>query len=222
MKSPLEESLLTPDSNTNLGPDEHAAVVKKGYDKIATAYNEKRGIFDNMKEIEEFLSLVPDNGTVLDVGCGGGVPVLKMVIERGFSATGIDFSKGMLEIAEKNVPEAELVHGDVTKKDFPNESFDGIISTYAIIHIHRSLHPALYSKVYRWLKPGGVLLISTASDETAMDYAAEDYFGEKMVWSHPGANDVLQIMRDVGFKIVFHRTVTSGDETHLWILAKKA
>jgi len=54
----------------------------------------------------------------LDIGCGSGIPVLKRLVSEGYSAKGIDFSKSMLELAKKNVPDAELIYGDVTKVDF--------------------------------------------------------------------------------------------------------
>ncbi len=212
---------MSPKEDTDLQPDEHGDIVKEGYDKIAEKYYQDRDLFKNKKEIDDFIEQLPDDALVLDIGCGGGVPVLKLLVEKGFSAKGIDFSKGMLELAKKNVPEAELILGDVMKADFESESLDGIMSTYAVIHIHRSHHPALYLKIHNWLKQGGIMLVSTAKDECDEDYSTNDYYGAHMVWSHPPARESLQMIRNVGFEILFERQVTTGDETHLWILAKK-
>ena len=212
---------MSPKEDTDLQPDEHGDIVKEGYDKIAEKYYQDRDLFKNKKEIDDFIEQLPDDALVLDIGCGGGVPVLKLLVEKGFSAKGIDFSKGMLELAKKNVPEAELILGDVMKADFESESLDGIMSTYAVIHIHRSHHPALYLKIHNWLKQGGIMLVSTAKDECDEDYSTNDYYGAHMVWSHPPARESLQMIRNAGFEILFERQVTTGDETHLWILAKK-
>ena len=212
---------MSPKEDTALQPDEHGDIVKKGYNKIAEKYNQDRNLFRNKKEIKDFIEQLPENAVILDIGCGGGVPVLKLLVEKGYSTKGIDFSKGMLELAKKNVPEAELILGDIMKTDFERESLDGIISTYAVIHIHRSHHPALYLKIHNWLKKGGVMLVSTAKDECDEDYSTNDYYGTHMVWSHPPARESLQMIRNSGFEILFERQVTTGDETHLWILAKK-
>ena len=208
--------------DTDLKPDEHGNIVKEGYNKIAEKYYQDRDLFKNKKEIDDFIEHLPDAAVVLDIGCGGGVPVLKTLIEQGYTAKGIDFSKGMLEIARKNVPEAELIQGDILKAHFEAESFEGIISTYAVIHIHKNHHPALYLKIYSWLKPGGVMLVSTSRDQAGEDYSTDDYYGVEMVWSHPGANESIQMIQNAGFEILFERTVTTGDETHLWILAQKS
>ena len=199
-------------------PEEHGRIVSEGYDKIAEKYHEDRDQFNNRMEIEEFIEYLPSGGTILDVGCGGGIPVLKILRERGFNAKGIDFSHGMLELARKNVPDAELILGDITKAEFDTESLDGIVSTYAMIHIHRSLHSALYRKMFRWLKHSGVMLVSTAI--TDWEEVAE-YFGVSMAWSHPAADESLKMVVNGGFTILFERPVTTGDETHYWILARK-
>jgi ubiquinone/menaquinone biosynthesis C-methylase UbiE len=201
-----------------MDPEEQARIVRDGYDRIADVYNKERHIFDDSVQIEDFISHLPEKGVVLDVGCGGGVPVLLLLAHRGFVVKGIDFSKGMLDIAKHNVPEAELILGDVTKTDFKDASFDGIISTYTLIHIHRDLHLELYKKMLRWLKPRGIILVSTGLDDWSGD---EEYFGVRMVWNHAGANENLNLVKDAGFTVLFAKNTTSGSETHFWILARK-
>jgi cyclopropane fatty-acyl-phospholipid synthase-like methyltransferase len=207
-----------PEGEHGLGPDEHGKIVREGYNKIARVYSSDRGLFENEKEIQEFISYLPESGTILDIGCGGGVPVLRKLVDNGYTAKGIDFSQSMFGLAKKNVPEADLILGDVTKSDFESESFDGIISTYAFIHIFRTQHPLLYTKIYRWLKPGGIMLVSTASTEWE---EIDDYYGVPMAWSHPAPRESLQLVKNTGFEVLSERLVTASDETHYWILAKK-
>ncbi|MHA1289777.1 MAG: class I SAM-dependent methyltransferase, partial [Candidatus Thorarchaeota archaeon] len=157
-------------------------------------------------------------GSVLDIGCGGGVPVLRTLIAKGYDATGIDFSTGMLEVAKRNVPQATLIHGDVTKTEFDENSFDGIISTYAIIHIHKSLHSMMYCRMHQWLKPGGVMMVCTAHSE--WEEIAE-YFGVDMAWSHPAPKASLEMVKKAGFEILFEKLVPTADELPYWILAQK-
>lgn len=200
-------------------PEEQGRIVREGYDKIANQYMQERELYDNTKEIQEFINLLPQKAKVLDIGCGGGVPILRMMLEKGFIATGIDFSKSMLELAKKNVPDAELIYGDVTKTDFESDSFDGIISTYAIIHIHKSLHPIVYARIYNWLKPGGVMLMGTSHSEWE---EIVEYHGVDMAWSHPAPPASLQMVKNTGFEVIFDRLVPTGNhETVYWILARK-
>ncbi|MGY5873227.1 MAG: methyltransferase domain-containing protein [Candidatus Thorarchaeota archaeon] len=212
---------MSPEDTRKLKPDEHGKLVREGYDKIASKYYQDRDLFKNKREIDDFVAHLPEDAVVLDIGCGGGIPVLKTLVEKGYTVKGIDFSEVMLEIAKKNVPEAELIHGDIMKADFEEGSLEGVISTYALIHIHRNHHPALYLKIYKWLKQDGVMLVSTSKEETHEDFFSDDYYGEHMVWSHPPKDESLQMISNAGFEILFERNVTTGDETHLWILARK-
>ncbi|MFW9788022.1 MAG: class I SAM-dependent methyltransferase [Candidatus Thorarchaeota archaeon] len=207
-----------PKREHGLGSEEHGKIVREGYNRIAKEYYTERDLFKNEEEIQEFISFLPEKGVVLDIGCGGGVPVLRTLVDNGFEAKGIDFSQGMLDLAKENVPEAELILGDITKTDFEPESFDGIISTYAFIHIFRTEHPRLYGKIFTWLKPGGVMLVGTARTEWE---EISDFFGVPMAWSHPDARESLQLVNNTGFEVLFERLVTTGDETAYWILAKK-
>ena len=201
-----------------LNPEEHGRIVKEGYDRIAEAYCRERSKFDNSAQIEEFISHLPEGGVVLDIGCGGGTPVLHTLLKRGFHAKGIDFSKSMLDIARRNAPGAELILADVTKAEFEEASLDGIISTYTFIHIHRNHHQAIYKKMLRWLKPHGVIMIGTGSD----DWCGEDeYYGVRMVWNHAGPDENKRLVQDSGFDLVSEKLVTAGSETHHWILARK-
>ena len=210
------EGIDMPEREHGLGPDDHGKIVREGYNRIAKAYYSDRDLVKNEKEIDEFISYLPEGGKVLDIGCGGGVPVLRTLVDRGFDVKGIDFSQGMLDVAQENVPEAELILGDITKTEFEPDSLDGVISTYAFIHIFRTQHPLLYTKIFNWLKPGGIMLMGTAQTEWE---EVHDYFGVPMAWSHPAARESLQLVNNVGFEVIFDRLVTTADETLYWILA---
>lgn len=193
-------------------------VVRTGYNKIAAKYNATRGQFRNETELEYFISLLPKEARILDAGCGTGVPVAKFLVDRGYSVTGIDFSTSMLNLARQQVPEAEFLKGDMTKLTFPANSFDGIVSTYAIIHVPKEKHATLYKNFYRVLKPGGILFFSTGPDEWE---ATENYMGTTMFWSHPPKETSLALVKKAGFEIIRDEVLKRGGETHYWIFARK-
>ena len=193
-------------------------IVRKGYNKIAAKYNESRDQFCNETELEYFISLLPKGGRILDAGCGAGVPVAKYLVDRGYSVTGIDFSTSMLNLARQQVPGAEFLEGDMTHLAFPVNSFDGIVSTYAIIHVPKEKHATIFQNFYRVLKPGGILFFTTGSGEWE---ATEDYMGTSMFWSHPSKETSLALVKQVGFKIIRDEVLERGGETPYCIFAKK-
>lgn len=100
---------------------------------------------------------------ILDSGCGPGFfPII--LSEEGHSVTGIDITENMIACAKENAEEAgadaEFLTMDCQALDFPDNSFDLVISR----NITWTLDDP--SKAYReWLrvlKPGGRLLVFDA------------------------------------------------------------
>jgi ubiquinone/menaquinone biosynthesis C-methylase UbiE len=105
---------------------------------------------------------------VLDAGCGTGL-VATMVAPRaghGGKVIGIDSSAAMLEIARAKArgfgfDQCEFRVGDVRALDFPDDTFDLVVCSFALWG-----EPAqLFREFRRVLKKGGVLLLQNWSFE---------------------------------------------------------
>lgn len=192
--------------------------VEKGYDEIAEEYHSQRDRFSHKKELKEFISLLPDNARVLDAGCGAGVPIAKTLSDNGVDVTGIDVSQKMLELAKRNVPEGDFRKMDMVELDFSDESFDGIIAVYSIIHVPKERHERMLNGFYRVLRKGGIGLFCLGTDDCEDTH---EYMGTQMFWSQPGAKKSLEQIKKAGFGIVWGKDITSGDETHYWVLVRK-
>jgi tellurite methyltransferase len=96
---------------------------------------------------------LPQHGLVLDIamGLGGNAAFL---IELGFQVVGVDISWVALEQAKARLPELMVFQADLPDMHLSYGVFDGIISFYF-------LRRELWSEFWRWLKPGGVLILET-------------------------------------------------------------
>ena len=201
--------------------EDQRRMVKEGYERIARLYHLDRRADRwgrGQEELSEFISHLPMSGRVLDAGCGVGEPVLKTLAEKGFEVVGVDLSLAMLVLSQWIVPEADLIQADLIQLGFRRECFHGIVSAFTIIHIPREYHKDVYEQMYSLLKPGGLMLVSTGS--TSWE-GVEDWYGVPMSWSHYDSNTSLELIKNMGFKIIFSKAIVSGDEKHFWILAKK-
>uniref|UniRef100_A0A803L646 phosphoethanolamine N-methyltransferase n=1 Tax=Chenopodium quinoa TaxID=63459 RepID=A0A803L646_CHEQI len=99
---------------------------------------------------------------VLDVGCGIGGGDFYMAEQFNVEVVGIDLSINMISIAlERAVGlncAVEFEVADCTTITYPDNAFDVIYSRDTILHIQDK--PALFRSFYKWLKPGGKVLIS--------------------------------------------------------------
>lgn len=202
---------------------DYKKTVKQGYNVIANRYlAERTRDSEDVRLLDDLMGRLPADAHVLDAGCGAGIPVSQMLSER-FHVTGVDFSEAQIELTRKNVPNAEFLCEDMTKLDFSDNTFDGICSYYAIIHIPREEHQPLLANFQRMLKPGGFALLCLGA-EHLIDDIDENYLGARMYWSHYDSQTYLKMLKEAGFKTIWSKIVT--DETcegagHLFVLAQK-
>jgi len=197
--------------------------VKQGYNAIANRYLAQRTRdSEDVRLINELIERLPANAKVLDAGCGAGIPISQMLSEH-FNVTGVDFSEAQIKLAKKHVPKANFICQDMTKLDFPENTFDGICSYYAIIHIPREEHQSLLANFYRMLKPSGVALLCLGA-EHLIDDIDENYLGTRMYWSHYDTETYLKMLKDCGLSLIWSKHIV--DEScegsgHLFVLVQK-
>ena len=197
--------------------------VKQGYNAIANRYLAQRTRdSEDVRLLDDLIERLPANAKVLDAGCGAGIPISQMLSEH-FDVTGVDFSEAQIKLAKKHVPRANFICRDMTKLDFPENTYDGICSYYAIIHIPREEHQALLINFHRMLKPEGFALLCLGA-EHLIDDIDENYLGTRMYWSHYDTETYLKMLKDCGFSILWSKQV--ADEScegsgHLFVLVQK-
>jgi SAM-dependent methyltransferase len=198
-------------------------IVKSGYNKIADRYlTERSPETADVHLLNDFIELLAPASKVLDAGCGAGLPIAQMLAGH-FDVIGVDFSEAQIERAKKNVPNAHFFCEDMTKLDLPDESLDGICSYYAIIHIPREEHAALFANFYRMLRTSGLALLCLGAEDL-VDDIDEDYLGTRMYWSHYDSETYLKMLKECGFSIIWAKHIADGTcegAKHLFVLAQK-
>lgn len=194
--------------------------VREGYEAgdYESEYREDREIRDiELKFFDEIFEL--SNGEeVLDLGCGTGAPFDLFLSEKDYSITGVDLAENHVQKARENIPEGHFIREDFFNLDLESDSFDIIVSFYAIFHIPREDHLELLQKMNTWLNEDGAILITMGASE--MDMMEGDIGGEEMLWSSYSPKKNLEIVKEAGFEIVKSYEEDWREETHLWILAK--
>ena len=112
---------------------------------------------------------VADSETVLDVGTGTGIVAIQAAEKVGESGKvlGIDLSSGMIEAARAKADRLGLSHRllfrrmDAEKLEFEDESFDVVVSLFALRHFPNPL--TALREMHRVLRPGGRLVVAVGS-----------------------------------------------------------
>lgn len=135
--------------------------VQEYYDKTAAEWA-ANGYDDQayLPCLDEFLSLLPPGGRVLDLCCGAGYETGR-IRERGFDALGLDFSGESLKIARERNPDIPFYQGDMLE-DYSRivGMVDGILLSAGLVHVETADLPRAFAQMAKVVKPGGYVLAS--------------------------------------------------------------
>ncbi len=106
---------------------------------------------------------------VLDAACGVGYGSC-ILAEYADQVIGIDISKEAISYAKEQADREKVIFREMSieKLDFPDHSFDAVISFETIEHVSETLQHAFLAEVRRVLKRDGVFIISTPDLDVAM------------------------------------------------------
>ena len=110
-------------------------------------------------------------GRLLDVGCGSGALAIRAALTwRSAQVTGIDYwgaaygygqaMCGKNAASESVAARCTFQHGDANRLDFPDESFDAVVSNYVYHNITGADKRELLLETLRVLKKGGVFALN--------------------------------------------------------------
>lgn len=177
-------------------------VTLNSYDASAFHYAKNTAELHPEKEAQKFISRLPSNAKIIDIGCGPGRDA-KVFSDYGFEVIGIDFSSKMIETARQNAPKGSFYIMDIEKLTFPPEFFDGAWASCALLHISKQNIPPVLHKIHALLKPKGCFYLSVK--QSNIDEAFEEdsrYGGLEKYWSFYKQDELINLLISTGFKII--------------------
>lgn len=154
-------------------------------DRITAHYERHAQAFDAARSragvergwLGRLMLVVPRaDGRVLDLGCGGGEPVARYLIDRGAQLTGVDASAALLALARTRFPRQRWIHGDM-RTVAVDGTFHAVLAWDSFFHLSAEDQPAMIARMAAWLEPGGLLLFNTGP---AAGEAIGEQFGEPL------------------------------------------
>lgn len=208
-------------------PSFSPSTVARSYDRLAARYAQwaDRVTPPLRQHYAEVLSArLPAGARVLELGCGPGVPVARM-LSRRFAVVGVDISWEMVRLARRNAPGAVFLQADMASVAFRPASFAGVVAFYSLIHVPRVHHAGLLARVRRWLRPGGVLVASLGWHDKAVVSDPDWLGGGPMHWSFFDAQTNLGLLREAGLQVEEAKVVPQLEDevrvSFLWVVAHK-
>lgn len=127
------------------------------YNKYAAKEFEETVNQDMSEIMKEFLDLLEEGDTILDLGCGSGRDSLYLY-EMGYDVTPLDASEEMGKLAEIHTG-LKVLQMTFEQMDF-NKVFDGIWACASLLHTPKKELPDILTKIARALNKKGILYMS--------------------------------------------------------------
>lgn len=167
--------------------------------------------------LDRFCSLLPAAATVLDVGCGSGVPIALDLQQRGLAVTGVDAAPAMLAMFRRNLPTAHAQLADMRSLDFGCQ-YDGLLAWDSFFHLSPDNQRGMFSRFAAHAAPGGALMFTSGP---AAGEAIGAFAGEPLYHASLSANEYHGLLADAGFAVVAHEIEDPACTNHTIWLARR-
>ena len=137
-----------------------------GYEEIAPIFISTRGRSGGsvgVSVVAEWSKSLAPEASILDLGCGTGVPISQVLIEHGFQVYGVDASESMIAAFRARFPMVPVECAAAEDSHFFGRSFDGVVAWGLFFLLAVEVQLKLVEKIAAVLPVGGRLLFTAPS-----------------------------------------------------------
>jgi 2-polyprenyl-3-methyl-5-hydroxy-6-metoxy-1,4-benzoquinol methylase len=191
-----------------------------GYEGVAVEFLAGRGRAPSTAigagAVRDWARTLPPGATVIDVGCGSGLPITKVLVKEGLNVYAIDASPSLVRAFRNNLPEVPVACEPVEGSSFFGRMFDGVVAWGLIFLLPAEEQRRLIQRVATILVPGGRLLFTSCAGT------------EPLVWNDAmtglesrslGAAEYRRELSSVGMSVI--REYEDEGENHYFDALKK-
>ncbi|WP_106639991.1 class I SAM-dependent DNA methyltransferase [Allosphingosinicella vermicomposti] len=172
------------------------------YDRTAHVWDAARSksLFER-KWLDRFMSLLPQAGTILDIGCGSGEPIARYFIDSGFAITGIDASPALIAMCKHRFPEQDWHVADMRALHM-NARFDGLIAWHSFFHLSRDDQRKMFALFAAHINPKGILMFTSGPQDGE---SIGEWQGEPLYHASLSPDEYRELLAANGLTVVDHR-----------------
>lgn len=175
--------------------------VWKLYDEFAERFDSDRGRdLGEIKYLSEVASRLAPGASVLDLGCGGGEPIARFFLDRGFALSGVDAEPAMIALCRARFRGATWIVEDMRRIAL-GRRFHAIIAWDSFFHLNADDQRAMFPLFRDHVVAGGVLLFTSGSDAGE---AIGKLYGQPLFHASLSVEEYRQLLAGHGFSVIAH------------------
>lgn len=164
--------------------------------------------------LAEWLTYLPADARVLDLGCGGGQDAADLQ-RLGYGVVGLDRTSALLSAGRGRHPTLPLVLADLRQLPFQAMSFDGLWAAASLMHLPKPVGRRVLIDLCRLVRPGGFLAATVTYGTTSRlvtdGWVPGRYFAR---WKK---EELARAVRRAGWLILELSVVTNRERKGRWL-----
>jgi SAM-dependent methyltransferase len=178
-------------------------------DRIIGLYQRHAHAFDAQRSralveagwLRRFQALMRPRGAVLDLGCGAGEPVARVLVAAGHAVTGIDSALAMIELCRSRFPNERWRVADMRHLAL-DRRFDGIVAWDSFFHLSPEDQRGMFPIFRAHAAPGSALMFTSGP---CAGVAIGAFEGEPLYHASLDPDEYRARLAAHGFAVVAHR-----------------
>jgi SAM-dependent methyltransferase len=140
-----------------------------GYEAVSEEFLARRGSSRSttgvgVNEVRRWARTLPHGGTVLELGCGPGIPITEVLVAEGLDVFGVDAAPSFVEAFRRNLPNTPVVCEAIQDSRFFDRSFDAVLAWGLMFLLGAEDQHRLIQRIGGILVPGGRLLFTSPAE----------------------------------------------------------
>ena len=135
-----------------------------GYEEVAELFMSERDSRTGVSTVREWSRTLAPGSSILDLGCGHGVPISQVLIEASFKLYGVDASKTLIESFRKRFPNVHAECAAFEDSSSFSRTFDGVVAVGLMFLLNPDVQFLLIRKVAQALKSNGKFLFTSPKE----------------------------------------------------------
>jgi SAM-dependent methyltransferase len=135
-----------------------------GYEGVAVEFLARRSTGIGVNEVRKWASTLPRGAAVIDLGCGPGFPITKILVVEGLNVFGVDAAPSFVQAFRRNLPNTPVVCEAVQDSRFFDRTFDGVLAWGLIFLLSPEDQRRLIQRFAEILLPAGRLLFTSPAE----------------------------------------------------------
>lgn len=171
--------------------------ASNGWEAVAGQLMARRDRSTGVATVRAWGRRLPPRASILDLGCGSGVPISQALMEQGFDVFGIDAAPTLLAAFRSRFPRAHAACEPVEASRFFDRTFEGAVAIGLMFLLSADEQRALMHRLATVLRPGGRFLFTSPAERCTWTDLLTGRESRSL-----GTEEYRALLCDAGFRLV--------------------